>query len=307
MYYFIINPCSGSGRGRKVWNKVERYLLPRGAEYRVFLTERPGQATEFAQQLTRGSRDPRLIVVVGGDGTVNEVVDGICFGGAVTLGYIPVGVKGDLARSLKLSRSPLRNMKKILHPKYYKLVDYGVVTYGDEAVRHRRFMVSAGIGLNGAVCQSLLNVRSARLWRYLALKRLPNCLCETAQYVKARPAKGYILLDGEKRVEFNNIYQVAVQNHSFEGGGYRIAPGADCSDGRLEVCVLSNASKLQALGVLTRAWQKRSYNKGMRIYSCREARIHMERPMAVHVDGEWCSSQSDLEVRCIERALRMIV
>ena len=64
MYYFIINPCSGSGRGRKVWNKVERYLLPRGVEYRVFLTERPGQATEFAQQLTRGSRDPRLIVVV---------------------------------------------------------------------------------------------------------------------------------------------------------------------------------------------------------------------------------------------------
>lgn len=307
MYYFIINPYSGSGNGCKVWNKIEKYLSLEGVEYRAFLTERPGQAAEYSEQLTRGCKDPRVIVVVGGDGTFNEVLDGICFCSTVTLGYIPAGTEQDLARSLKLSRSPIRNLKKILHPKYYKLMDYGVVTYGEDAVHHRRFMVSAGIGLNGAVCHNMIYAHPKGIWKCFHLKKAPHFICGVKQLFKARPVRGYILLDGTKRVEFNHIYMIAVQNHACEGGGFRLAPKADCSDGSLEVCVLSHSSKREVLSILIRAWLGRSYNRGVRIFNCREVQIHTERPMAVHVDGESCFSQSELEIRCIERAVRVIV
>lgn len=307
MYYFIINPHSRSGYGYKVWKRIERQLKLEGIEYRAFLTEHPGQAAEYSDQLTRGCKEPKVIVVVGGDGTFNEVLDGLCFCNTITLGYIPAGTGDDLARSLKLPRSPMRSLRKILHPKYHKLIDYGVVTYGDDVVKHRRFIVSTGIGLDAAVCHSLLYSRCRMVLTRLHLRRFSYILSGLNQYFKAAPTKGYILLDGNKKVEFNYIYFIAVQNQAYEGGGFRFAPRADCSDGSMEVCVVSHSSKSQVFSILLRAFLKRSHNKGMRIYPCREVQIHMDRPMAVHVDGESCLYQSDLEVQCIERKVRMII
>lgn len=69
-----------------------------GVEYQAYLTEYAGQATEYARKLTSHCKEARVIVVVGGDGTMNEVVDGIVSCDMVTLGYIPVGTGSDLAR-----------------------------------------------------------------------------------------------------------------------------------------------------------------------------------------------------------------
>lgn len=307
MYYFIINPHSRSGYGYKVWKKVEGQLKQEGVEYRAFLTERPGQAAEFSDQLTRGCKESRVIVVIGGDGTVNEVLDGICFCSTITLGYIPAGTGEDLARSLKLPRSPLRCLRKILYPKYYKLLDYGVMSFGDASIHHRRFIGSAGIGLDASICHNLLGSRFKMFLDHIGLRRLVYTLTGLGQYFKAKPVKGYIILDGTKRVEFNYIYFISIQNHPYEGGGVRFAPKADCSDGQMEVCVVSHSVKKQVFSILFRAWLRRSHNKGMRIYPCREVQIHTERPLAVHADGESCQFQQDLEVQCIERKVRMIV
>lgn len=307
MYYFIINPHSRSGYGYKIWKRIEKLLKLECVEYKAFLTERPGQAAEFADQLTKGCKEPKIIVVVGGDGTVNEVLDGLSFCNTITLGYIPTGSGNDLARSLKLPHSPRKCLKKVLHPKYHKLMDYGVVTYGDDVVKHRRFAVSAGIGLDAAVCHNLLYSRVTPLLNRIHLQKMNYILVGIKQYLMARPAKGYIVLDGNKRVEFNYIYFISAHIHPFEGNGFKFAPKADCSDGRLEICAVSHSSKMQVLSILWRSLLKRSHNKGLRTYQCREVQIHTDRPMAVHVDGESCLYQSDLHVRCIERKVRIIV
>ena len=129
MYYFIVNPNSRCGRGRNIWKKVERMLKASYTEYQAFFTEKPGDARRFARELTEGCRDSSVIIGVGGDGTVNEILDGLSFCGSITLGYIPAGSGNDLARSLKLPKNPVRCLKKILHPKYYKLMDYGVTSW----------------------------------------------------------------------------------------------------------------------------------------------------------------------------------
>lgn len=114
------------------------------------------------------------------------------------------------------------------------------------------------------------------------------------------------MLDGTRRVEFNYIYFISAQIQPCEGGGFWFAPKADSSDGNLEVCIVSHASKRQVLGTLLRALFRRSHNRGLRCFSCREVQIYTERPMAVHVDGEGCQYQSNLEVRCIERKLKIV-
>ena len=80
-----------------------------------------------------------MIVVVGGDGTMNEVVDGIVSCDMVTLGYIPVGTGSDLARGLRLSRRPMRGLRRIFKARRIRQIDYGVIAYGDDVLRHRRF------------------------------------------------------------------------------------------------------------------------------------------------------------------------
>lgn len=308
MYCFIINPHAKSGTGYKVWKKIEKLLRLSQVEYQARLTERPGQAAEIAADWTKGCKEPKVIVIVGGDGTVNEVVDGLSFCNTITLGYIPVGSGCDLARSLRLPRSPRRCLKKILHPKYHKLVDYGVITYGDEVIHHRRFVVSAGMGLDAAVCHNLLYSWIQPLMNRLHLTRAAFLLVGLKQILRAKPVKGYILLDGIKKVEFNYIYFISAQIHPSEGSGFYFAPGADCSDGYLEVCVASHASKTQLFPLLLKAMLRHPRkNRRIRQFQCREATIHTERPVAVHVDGESCLYQREVEIRCIERKIRMIV
>lgn len=76
MYYFIVNPSAGSGRGRRVWKAIACYMDLHNIEYEAVLTGSVGDARIAARELTEKKRQPGLLIVVGGSGTVNEVLDG---------------------------------------------------------------------------------------------------------------------------------------------------------------------------------------------------------------------------------------
>ena len=118
MYAFIVNPHARTGLGLKVWRQLEAVIEKQSLTYQVFLTRYPGHATEFARALTAGP-EKILLIILGGDGTINEVVNGIQDFSKVTLGYIPIGSSNDFARSMKLSRKPEVLLKQILSPSNY--------------------------------------------------------------------------------------------------------------------------------------------------------------------------------------------
>ena len=103
MYNFIVNPKAGSGKGLRIWKAIARYMDSHNIEYEVFLTEGIGDARTRGKAADRGSHDePRYIIAVGGEGTMNEVLDGVSFHGPLSLGYIPAGSGSGLARSLRM-------------------------------------------------------------------------------------------------------------------------------------------------------------------------------------------------------------
>ena len=308
MYYFIVNPNSRCGRGEKIWRKLERRMENYGIEYEVKRTRAPGDAARFALELTEDASEPRVIVAVGGDGTINEVLNGISLDGKAVLGYIPTGSGNDLARSLKLSKNPMRCLGRVLNPAYVRCLDYGILSYENEEPVHRRFAVSSGIGLDAAVAHGLLASSGRKHILNRLLGRFRYLLIGIKHLILAKPVKGYVLLDGVKKVEFNHIYFVSAHIHPSEGGGFRFAPGAVCDDGRLEVCVVHNSSKRKLVSVLIDAYFGRTgHHRGVRFYSCKEVSIHLDRPMPVHTDGESCLSQTDIHLRCVEKKLRMIM
>ncbi len=307
MYYFIVNPEAQKGIGAKIWRKLEHQLLRSGVEYEVHLTRQQGDARAIARSLTDACKEPRVLVAVGGDGTVNEVLNGISFGCQVTLGYIPTGLGNDLARSLRLPKNPRRCLKMVLNPKYYRYLDYGILTCGSQEPVYRRFAVSSGIGMDAAVCYSLHDLQCRPQKKLPGLGRLSYVALGIRHFLFAKPSKGYLILDGVKKVEFNHIYFVSCHIHPYEGGGFLFAPKADGSDGLLEVCVAHHSAKRKLFPALLSALMKRAgHHRGLHHYQCREVQIHLENPMSVHVDGEYCMCHSDIHLRCVEKKLRMM-
>ena len=115
MYFFIVNPGSCCGRGAKVWEKLKDALEKRAVGYEHYLTGQPGDARSIARMLSKNCSEPRVIVVVGGNGTLNEVLDGLALNDMVTLGYIPSGTGNDFAKKIIY-------MKPILLKKHHLII-----------------------------------------------------------------------------------------------------------------------------------------------------------------------------------------
>ncbi len=306
MYFFIVNPFSHYGGGEKVWNGLERTLKKGKVEYKSYLTARPGDARCFARELTERDREPKTIVVVGGGGTLNEVLDGLTYGANVTLGHIPAGCSNDLARSLCLPMTPRKGLKRVLSPRAYRLLDYGVLTLGSKA-EHRRFAVCAGLGMDASVSRGLLELQEKKPIRLLGLEKSACFLIGVKKLIRAKPVKGYIVLDRTRKVEFNHIYFISAHILPYEGG-FRLAPQAGGNDGQLSICVVNHGSKWRLFSIMLRAlFFRKKGRTGIRTYKCQEAYIHVERPLASHVDGEDSGIWSDLQAQCIARRLRVIV
>lgn len=309
MYSFIVNPYAGCGKGMKIWKAIARYLVSHSIEYEVVLTEGPGDAKRAAARLTEAVGEPGYIITVGGDGTMNEVLDGVSFHAPLSLGYIPAGSGNDLARGLGLPKSAVKCLKKQLTPRHFTMIDYGVLSYGAQEPCHRRFLVSAGIGYDAAVCQEALTSRCRSRLSRLGLGRLSYMALGIRQFFKLSSSKGYILLDGVKKVEFNNILFISCHIQPSEGGGFHFAPRADGSDGKLNICVVSHRARIKLIPILLSAFTGRrgSRTRGIRSYECREISIHTEAALPVHTDGESCGLQNDIQVGCVARKVRMMV
>ena len=245
-----------------------------------------------------------MIVVVGGDGTMNEVVDGIVPCDMVTLGYIPVGTGSDLARGLRLSRRPMRGLRRIFKARRIRQIDYGVIAYGDDVLRHRRFIVSA----DRAGCGSMPAYAAFGDQKYLqpdssAAIVVPDTRIYTVFEGETDP--GYILLDGTRRVNLI-IFILSVHDSTLRGRRILV-----CAEGgqqrRRQPGGLHCQPCLEAAG----AWNPARGvvpalpNQRLRCFSCREVQIYGT-PDGSSRGRRKLSVPDNLEVRCIERKLKIV-
>ena len=129
MYHFLVNPKSSSGRGIRFWWIVKNELDKREIAYSVVFTKHTGHATELTRQICTENEGIKNIVVLGGDGTMNEVINGIDDYSGVLLGYIPSGSSNDLARSLKIPKDPVEALDNILKPVRFQYLDLGLINF----------------------------------------------------------------------------------------------------------------------------------------------------------------------------------
>ena len=153
MVNFIVNENSKSGKGALVWHDVKAYLDENGLEYSAWFTRHKGHAREFAAMLSE-NEDKCDIIALGGDGTLNEIINGIKDFSKVRVGLIPSGSGNDFARGLGITDKPVELLKKLIVSTEDDLIDIGQLNYCNEnGYQSRYFIVSAGGGIDAYVCK----------------------------------------------------------------------------------------------------------------------------------------------------------
>ena len=131
MYYIIVNPASRSGHSLSIWQKLEPVFQEKKIPYQLMTSTHDGHVAELVREITDSDELINLIIL-GGDGTMNEALQGIRDFSKVNIGYIPTGSSNDLARDMKLSKDPVQILETILKGEVSRMTDLGVLTFADQ-------------------------------------------------------------------------------------------------------------------------------------------------------------------------------
>lgn len=308
MYHFIINPKSSSGKGIKYWWTVKNELDKNQILYTETYTKHTGHAIDLVRQICKDYEGIKNIIILGGDGTVNEVLNGIDHYSEVLLGYIPSGSSNDLARSLKIDKNPSVALSNILKPVRFKYLDHGEMTFPDTNYPLRKFACSSGIGYDANVC---CEVQSSplkkRLNRFGAGKFIYIAIA-IKQLLTAKHIDATVIVDGNKRTTYKNVLLISSMIHKYEGGGLKMAPLADPCDGKLSVCLVHGLSTFKAFLLLPTIFTgKHVKYKGVESFHCTELEVITNKETSVHTDGEVPAVCSHIKVKCIKEQIRMIL
>lgn len=291
----IVNPVAGGGRALRLLPRLVAALSDRPGLCSVHVTTAPGEATAVAAAFAAAGM--RLVVAVGGDGTVNEVANGLVGPGRppTTLGVVPAGRGGDFARSVGLARNPAVALAR-LRVGRARRVDVGRAEFGDGS--SRLLTNVGGVGFDAEVAR-----RAAR-------SRLPGT---TAPYLAGiagalrhlRTRRVEVATDGGS-FSGEALAIVVANGHSF-GGGIRIVPDADPNDGCLDVAIIGNVSRRELVrqvpGVYRGAHVR---HPRFALLRATMVRIESDGPMPVQLDGEGVGA-APVTFVVVPAALRVLV
>ena len=306
MYHIIINPASRSGRGLQIWKgRIEPALQSRNVPYRPYFSEKAGDTVRIAREITGRTQGPLSLIILGGDGTVNETLQGLEDPSRITLGYIPTGSSNDLARDLNIPKDASRALDLILHSRTPHPMDLGTVTYPDGATR--RFAVSCGIGFDAAVCEEALHSRLKTTMNRLGLGKLTYLGIALKQLFAAKAVSGKLTMEDGSTIDIGNMLFTACMIHRFEGGGFMFAPAADDNDGFLNICAVGDLPRLLILFALPTAFKGKHYRfKGITPYKVRSLTLETTIPLWVHTDGEVSRKSNRIHVTCEKDAIQVL-
>lgn len=307
MYHIIINPASRSGKALKIWNRqVEPLLLDKNVPYKAYFSKGPGDVARISQEILASCPiDSISLIILGGDGTVNEALQGMSDTSRIILGYIPTGSSNDLARDLNLPRDPAAALDLILYSGTPRPMDLGTVTYSDGTMR--RFAVSCGIGFDAAVCEEALRSRIKRAMNRLGLGKLTYLGIALRQLFASKASSATLRINGGDPVSIGNMLFAACMLHRYEGGGFMFAPEASADDGILNICAVGDLSRLFILFALPTAFKGKHYKfKGITPYKAETVTIETSAPLWVHTDGEVARQSSSICVTCEKQAIHIL-
>ena len=316
----IYNPCCGQAIARHELEDVVVFLSRRGWTVNWRETSKPREATDLARRAAL--RGAKVVIAAGGDGTINEVVNGL-LGTDAALGVLPVGTTNvwalqmgipamnpvfPFAKVVKLvagleeriaGPSPVKYYGRVLLDAAKVLVEGRTVTVDVGEVSGRYFLMWVGIGLDAAITDSISSKekRAMGSWAYL----LP-----AIETVNRFPSTDVCLNIDGKAIKVSTSL-IVISNIPLYGGAVEIGAKASVNDGKLDVCVFKGDGLFSfvqhGLKVLSR---QHLQDPDLEYHQCSEIVVDSTRTLPVHVDGE-PFGETPVTIRAVSSALKVIV
>ncbi len=286
--YFIVNPIAGGGMALEKFKAATAYLDSRGAEYGCVLTEREHQSTALAEEAYANGE--RMIVAVGGDGTVNEVASALCNRSDAAMGIFPFGTGNDLARVLRLPTEP-KSAAELLLGGEAKPIDMGLAG-------NTPFINVGGMGFDVDV---VINTERYK-GRFHGMLPYIFGIIRSLSHLRGLSVK--VTTGGVTTKE--ELLLCSVCNGSHLGGGMNVAPEADASDGLFDVCMIKKIGLIPLLMLLPKFIKgKHLGKKPVRYFRTDEITFECERT-PLQLDGE-LGSFAPVRFKVLPHALRVVM
>jgi YegS/Rv2252/BmrU family lipid kinase len=291
---FLVNPASANGSTAKRWPKLRARARELGLSGEEYLSERPGHLTELAREAASAHE---LLVVVGGDGTLNEVANGVAELDA-ELAVLPSGTAQDFGRTHGIP-SDFDDAVRVARDGAAQPVDLGRVEprdhSGNEVVR--LFVNVGSAGMSGAVARranSMSKALGGRTTFFVALVR---------EFATWKNTEVTVSLDDTERR--GRMHDVIVANGRWHGGGMKLAPEASADDGLFDVVLIGDVTKLDFVTTAPKLYSGR-YVTHQRVEVLRSATVVVDgdEPLPLELDGEHVGT-TPARFTVVPRALRV--
>ncbi len=277
----IVNPAAGVNKSTfRKWPHIKSLLSGQGLTFDYQYTEGAGHAWEIASAAAGDGY--RFLIAVGGDGTINEVANGLLGSpnaATTALGIISTGTGNDFIRSAGIPHNYALACKHVTG-EGLTLIDVGIVEYTKDGKRTSRYFINgAGVGFDAEVAEAGLGV--------------PRFMGNTVPFVLSllKTLPGYhnkdIRMNIDGREEKRRVLTLVVSNGAYFGGGMRIAPEADLSDRSLDVLTIGDVGKLELLQVFPRVYKGTHItHPKVRMEKARSITVESDQRILLQADGE---------------------
>ena len=294
----IVNLTAGGGKPHKHLNTVLEYLKENGLNFEVSTTSYQGEAVELAQKAA--DKGMELIVSIGGDGTVNEIVNGIMKSkNDPSLGIIPLGWANDFIKSTDIPSDIIEACKILIKGKTKK-IDIGAIN------NQIYFANICGIGFDAEVAllanqmkskHPNLRILSAFVYVFATVKKLLSPFSYHNVKIK---------FDGQEI--HSKILFIAISNGKIYGGRFKITPEAILDDGLLEICLVEEMGRFKYLSIIPKVFKGTHASiKGINFYRAKEVVIQSSEPVLAQVSGEVIEGQKEFNITLLPKRLKLIV
>ncbi|MCF0166618.1 MAG: diacylglycerol kinase family lipid kinase [Bacteroidales bacterium] len=301
----IVNPSAASGRIAKQWSDIFSHLQEMMVFSEYVFSEYPGHCTKLVQDLLKDGW--RKFIIVGGDGTLSEVANGIMSQQAVpykdiTISLIPCGTGNDWSKAANIP-TDIREAVKCISRGHVASQDVGKVTYTDDKGQTQtRYMVNtAGVGYDAEVCMTSNSLKAQ------GLEDHKTYLKSTAANLFKRVKKDTTVIVDGTEISHCPTLSIAIGNGRFSGGGMTMVPDAVPNDGLINVTVIGNLTKMKAVLNLRALYNGSIYEvRGVRHAKGKVINISSTKPDYVEIDGEVVGF-SPCRIEVVPNALNVVV
>ncbi len=286
--FVVANKFAGKRRIERLVRELSTFLQAKNLVYEVFDTEQFKNATKtVSKKLDQTYTD---LVIVGGDGTINEAVNGLQFD--IPVAIVAGGTGNDFVRNVNIGKTAKEQFETAINGSIQR-IDIG-------QCNDRMFLNGVGIGFDGQIVEDMIAKRVPLLTGHAAYYY--HVLRILGSY-KERPFSYHINDEHLQR----DLILLAIGNGTTYGGGFKLMPSAKVDDGLLDVCEIGKLSPLKRFLNLHRlSTGSHGALSVVNFYQSKEVRIEVTPSLFAHIDGEWMG-QPPFDIKILPKALQLRV